>query len=166
MHSALQKLIKHRNLLEESFIFSLCFHFYGGVGWGWGEGGGIAKQHLHFKPGRIWGIFQRYSLFVSQVGQAKGCTELVLLRSMKGHCVRATSSFHTLLTNNLQEAVLISSLLPKRPLLLKHKIPYVVHMYLSLFAVRQGRALAEQRGVYRRSAVSHCLRRGKLVHSL
>lgn len=157
MRLALQKLIKHRNLLEEPVLFFLCFHFYR-------RGrGGRAKQHLHFKTGRIGGIFQCKSLFVSQVGQAKGCAELVLLRSMKGHRVRAISSFHTLLMNNSQEAVLISSLLPKRPLLLKHKIPYAAHMYLSLFAVFQGRALAEQRRVYCKSAVSHCLKRGKLV---
>jgi len=62
----------------------------------------------------------------------------------------------------LYQAFLNSFLLPKRQLLLTQKIPYMVHMYLILFAVLQGRALAEQRRVYSRSAVSCFLRRRKL----
>lgn len=47
--------------------------------------------------------------------------------------------------NSSQEVALYSFLLPKRQLLLKQKILHAVHGYLVLFAVLQGRALAEQR---------------------
>lgn len=82
---------------EESWLFFPLFSFFL-------EQEKRAKQHLCFKNNRIWGIIQCKNLFVSQVGLAKSCTELVLLQSTKGHCVRAIFLFTQPHVNDSQEA--------------------------------------------------------------